>query len=61
MYAAAGGARSSTSVDLSRTYLDWARANLALNGLATREHELVQADCREWLEEAAAPRAIATT
>jgi len=54
VYAAAGGARASTSVDLSRTYLDWAERNLGLNGFATRHHELVQADCREWLERAAA-------
>lgn len=52
VYAAAGGAKSSVSVDLSRTYLDWAERNLALNGLATREHKLVQADCREWLADA---------
>jgi 23S rRNA G2069 N7-methylase RlmK/C1962 C5-methylase RlmI len=42
--AAAGGARSTTSVDLSRTYLDWAKKNLALNGLAGPQHELVRAD-----------------
>ena len=34
VYAAAGGARSVTSVDLSNTYLDWARENMALNGLS---------------------------
>ena len=32
VYAAAGGARSSVSVDLSNTYLDWAHDNLVLNG-----------------------------
>jgi 23S rRNA (guanine2445-N2)-methyltransferase / 23S rRNA (guanine2069-N7)-methyltransferase len=53
VYAAAGGARATTSVDLSRTYLDWAQRNLELNGLAGRQHQFVQADCREWLAEAA--------
>jgi 23S rRNA (guanine2069-N7)-methyltransferase / 23S rRNA (guanine2445-N2)-methyltransferase len=53
VFAAAGHASSSTSVDLSRTYLDWAERNLGLNGLARRDHSLVQADCREWLAEAA--------
>ncbi|HEY1283595.1 MAG TPA: bifunctional 23S rRNA (guanine(2069)-N(7))-methyltransferase RlmK/23S rRNA (guanine(2445)-N(2))-methyltransferase RlmL [Steroidobacteraceae bacterium] len=53
VFAAAGGARSSVSVDLSRTYLDWAERNLGMNGLATRDHALVQADCREWLAHAA--------
>jgi 23S rRNA (guanine2445-N2)-methyltransferase / 23S rRNA (guanine2069-N7)-methyltransferase len=58
VHAAAGGARTSTSVDLSRTYLDWAERNLGLNGLATRHHELIQADCREWLDEAARARRV---
>jgi 23S rRNA (guanine2445-N2)-methyltransferase / 23S rRNA (guanine2069-N7)-methyltransferase len=50
VYAAAGGARSTTSVDLSNTYLDWARENLLLNGLGGPEHELIRADCLDWLE-----------
>ncbi len=33
VYAAAGGARSTTGVDLSNTYLDWAHENLLLNGI----------------------------
>jgi 23S rRNA (guanine2445-N2)-methyltransferase / 23S rRNA (guanine2069-N7)-methyltransferase len=51
VYAAAGGARSSASVDLSNTYLDWAHENLLLNGLRGPEHELYRADCLQWLEE----------
>ncbi len=54
VYAAAGGAASSTSVDLSHTYLDWAHRNLALNGMSGGPHTLVQADCREWLQQAGA-------
>jgi 23S rRNA (guanine2445-N2)-methyltransferase / 23S rRNA (guanine2069-N7)-methyltransferase len=54
VHAAAGGARASTSVDLSRTYLQWARRNLDLNTLPSEPHELVQADCRQWLEDAVA-------
>ncbi|HVP33230.1 MAG TPA: bifunctional 23S rRNA (guanine(2069)-N(7))-methyltransferase RlmK/23S rRNA (guanine(2445)-N(2))-methyltransferase RlmL [Steroidobacteraceae bacterium] len=50
--AAAGGARDSISVDLSRTYLEWAGENFALNGLAGPSHALVQADCRAWLAQA---------
>ena len=53
VYAAAGGARASISVDLSRTYLEWAQQNLALNALAGPAHGFVQGDCREWLAEAA--------
>jgi 23S rRNA (guanine2445-N2)-methyltransferase / 23S rRNA (guanine2069-N7)-methyltransferase len=57
VYAAGGGASASTTVDMSRTYLDWAKRNLALNGLAGPQHGFVQADCLAWLEEAAASRA----
>jgi 23S rRNA (guanine2445-N2)-methyltransferase / 23S rRNA (guanine2069-N7)-methyltransferase len=55
-YAAHGGARSTTTVDLSKTYLDWARRNLALNGFRGDDHKLVQANCLEWLENARAYR-----
>jgi len=49
VYAAAGGARSTTSVDLSSTYLEWAARNLALNGMTGSQHRLVQADVGDWL------------
>ena len=51
VYAAGGGATASTTVDMSRTYLDWAKRNLALNELATPAHGFVQANCLTWLEE----------
>jgi len=47
----ATGARATTTVDMSRTYLDWARRNLALNGFEGQQHELIQADVLVWLEE----------
>jgi len=53
VYAAAGGASQSTTVDLSNTYLDWARRNLALNRLDGSQHQFVHADCRAWLQEGA--------
>jgi 23S rRNA (guanine2445-N2)-methyltransferase / 23S rRNA (guanine2069-N7)-methyltransferase len=58
VYAAAGGARTTVSVDLSNTYLDWARDNLVLNGFSSANHELHRADCLTWLEQqgAAGPR-----
>jgi 23S rRNA (guanine2445-N2)-methyltransferase / 23S rRNA (guanine2069-N7)-methyltransferase len=49
VYAAAGGAATTTSVDLSTTYLDWARRNLELNGFSGAAHSFVRADCLEWL------------
>jgi 23S rRNA (guanine2445-N2)-methyltransferase / 23S rRNA (guanine2069-N7)-methyltransferase len=50
VYAAAGGARSTTGVDLSNTYLDWAHENLLLNGFDGAQHELYRADCLDWLD-----------
>ena len=49
VHAAKGGARETTSVDLSKTYLDWARRNLSLNGYSDR-HRLEQGDVMAWLE-----------
>ncbi len=50
VHAAAAGAVSTTSVDLSGTYLDWAGRNLALNGYRDDCNDLFQADALEWLE-----------
>ena len=44
VYAAAGGARETTSVDLSQTYLDWASRNLALNGFHRRTASTASCD-----------------
>jgi len=55
VHAAAGGAASTTSVDMSLTYLDWAKRNLAVNGLAGK-HEFIQEDCLAWLSEARTER-----
>jgi len=48
--AAVAGAASTTSVDLSATYLQWCADNLAENGLGGAKHRLVQADAVRWLE-----------
>ncbi|EOE0525120.1 bifunctional 23S rRNA (guanine(2069)-N(7))-methyltransferase RlmK/23S rRNA (guanine(2445)-N(2))-methyltransferase RlmL [Providencia stuartii] len=49
VHAGLGGAKSTTSVDMSRTYLEWAEKNLQANGLTGRQHRLIQADCLNWL------------
>lgn len=49
VHAAAGGAPRTTSVDMSATYCEWARLNLALNGYGLPAHEVLQADCLGWL------------
>lgn len=53
VYAAAGGARETVSVDLSNTYLDWLELNLDLNGLAARHHILERGDANAWVQHAA--------
>ncbi|TJY62885.1 bifunctional 23S rRNA (guanine(2069)-N(7))-methyltransferase RlmK/23S rRNA (guanine(2445)-N(2))-methyltransferase RlmL [Sinimarinibacterium sp. CAU 1509] len=69
VHAAVGGAAQTVSVDLSNTYLDWAKQNFALNdlrawdythapepGASLAHHALVRADCLVWLrQQAAAP------
>ncbi|QOY61030.1 bifunctional 23S rRNA (guanine(2069)-N(7))-methyltransferase RlmK/23S rRNA (guanine(2445)-N(2))-methyltransferase RlmL [Thermophilibacter immobilis] len=50
-YAADGGAKHTTTVDLSRPSLDWARRNMDRNGFTAREHEFVQADVLAWVTE----------
>lgn len=50
VHAALGGAKSTTTVDMSNTYLNWAEQNLLLNDLEGKQHKLIQADCLQWLE-----------
>jgi 23S rRNA (guanine2445-N2)-methyltransferase / 23S rRNA (guanine2069-N7)-methyltransferase len=49
---AKGGARSTTSVDLSDTYLEWGRANFRANEIDLSNHRFARADVFEWLERA---------
>ena len=50
--AAAGGAKTTVTVDRSETYLDWARDNLKLNGLWGPQHSLIKSDAGKYLERA---------
>ena len=50
VYAAAGGATATTTVDLSNTYLDWAKDNLELNELAGGRHRLIRDDALSFLK-----------
>nr|WP_220498395.1 bifunctional 23S rRNA (guanine(2069)-N(7))-methyltransferase RlmK/23S rRNA (guanine(2445)-N(2))-methyltransferase RlmL [Rhodopirellula sp. JC639] len=53
VYAAAGGARKTTSVDLSNTYLSWTKENLRINGLidAKRQdgHSFIASDVEQFI------------
>ena len=53
VYAATGGAAASETVDLSNTYLDWARRNFELNGIDEARHQIVRADVFQYLQAAA--------
>lgn len=52
VHAALGGAKSTTTVDMSNTYLNWAEQNFELNGIKGKQHRFIQADCLQWLEKA---------
>jgi 23S rRNA (guanine2445-N2)-methyltransferase / 23S rRNA (guanine2069-N7)-methyltransferase len=51
VYAAAGGAKKTTTVDLSKNYLQWAQRNLELNQLYRPDHEFVAQDCVEFVNQ----------
>lgn len=57
VHAAIGGAKSVTTVDMSNTYLDWAKRNFELNGLGkgikARQFEFVQSDVLAWIDQGA--------
>jgi 23S rRNA (guanine2445-N2)-methyltransferase / 23S rRNA (guanine2069-N7)-methyltransferase len=52
VYAAAGGARTTTTVDMSNTYLQWAQENMSINGYTDNRHALIREDCLKWLKQA---------
>ncbi len=49
IYAAAGGAKTTTSVDNSKTYTQWAKENMELNGFTGNNHLFIKEDCFDWL------------
>jgi len=57
VYAASGGANTTTTVDMSNTYLNWARENMSLNGFTGNvykesQHKFIREDCLKWLQQA---------
>ncbi len=52
VHARAGGAAQTTTLDMSKTYLEWYMRNLALNGFALNDdHRVGHVDCLQWLED----------
>ena len=56
VYAAAGGAKSVTTVDLSQTYLDWAKRNMVRNGFTGSAYRFIKEDVRAWVRAEKDPR-----
>lgn len=57
VYAAAGGASTTTTVDMSNTYLKWAQENLSINGYYgnvnnQNRHRFIREDCLLWINQA---------
>ncbi|MCK5674229.1 MAG: class I SAM-dependent methyltransferase, partial [Spirochaetales bacterium] len=50
VYAAVGGAVSTTSIDNSNTYTDWAKENMRINGFTGSNHRFIKDDCFHWLD-----------
>lgn len=50
LQAALHGASEVVTVDMSKTYLDWAQDNFTLNNLSGHKYQFVQADCLQWLK-----------
>ncbi|MEM6773023.1 MAG: class I SAM-dependent methyltransferase, partial [Bacteroidota bacterium] len=51
VYGAAAGAKRVDSLDLSNTYLEWGKRNMALNELDPEQHRFIKADVLQWLGE----------
>ncbi|MCI0507065.1 MAG: class I SAM-dependent methyltransferase, partial [Gammaproteobacteria bacterium] len=49
VHAALGNAKSTTSVDMSATYIDWCQRNFELNNIPLDKHRFIQTDCLEWI------------
>ncbi|GHV83048.1 rRNA (guanine-N2)-methyltransferase [Spirochaetia bacterium] len=52
VYAAAGGAKETCSVDMSSTYLEWAKTNFILNGFSSTNNHLLKADALRFIDDA---------
>ncbi|KFZ37316.1 23S rRNA methyltransferase [Shewanella mangrovi] len=51
VHAALGGAKAVTTVDMSNTYLNWAKDNFMLNGLMGPQYRFEQGDCLQWIKD----------
>ncbi len=53
VYAAVGDAKSVTSLDMSKTYIEWAKRNLSLNNKSGKQYEFLNVDVLQWIRDEA--------
>lgn len=56
--AAAAAGTKTVSVDMSNTYVDWARKNFHENGMAEADHELIREDALKFLKDGPGKRRL---
>jgi len=56
VYAAAGFAENTTTVDMSNTYISWAQKNMELNNFTGKNHTYVNADALKFIDDAVASK-----
>ncbi|HAK46137.1 MAG TPA: hypothetical protein DCO79_09515 [Spirochaeta sp.] len=52
VYAAAGFAESTTTVDMSNTYIKWAKKNMELNNFTGKNHSYITGDALKYIDDA---------
>lgn len=50
VYAGLGEAKSTTSIDMSNTYIQWSMKNMLINNLTSTKHNFIQANCLDWIK-----------
>lgn len=50
VYAGLGNANSTTSIDISNTYIQWSIRNMSINNLSGSKHNFIQTNCLNWIK-----------
>ncbi|QFQ32533.1 bifunctional 23S rRNA (guanine(2069)-N(7))-methyltransferase RlmK/23S rRNA (guanine(2445)-N(2))-methyltransferase RlmL [Buchnera aphidicola (Aphis fabae)] len=50
VYAGLGGAKTTTTIDISKTYIQWSIKNMSINNLIGKQHSFIQSNCLEWIK-----------
>lgn len=49
VFAGLGGAKSTTTIDISNTYIQWSMRNMSINNIIGIQHSFIQSNCLEWI------------